>query len=666
MATFYSKMSNYYQLKLEVTQKSQDVANNKTTLDWVLTLNMSHGYYFYDHQCTTLVKIGGVTAHSSDKRRSFSSATPTVLERGTVTIPHNSDGTLSAGIYANFDVARSSYTPQIPLVIDSSMPIPTIPRASTPTLDKSSVNYGDPVTIRTNRKSTAFTHVVKVNWNGITEIVARGVEISYSWYVPREYMSRIPNNTNTTGTIILETYNDSTFIGSKTVNLRTWVPSTIKPSITSLSVSEAAQGLAAKFGAYIQSKSQLLIKAEASGAYGSTIKSYQIIANGQTFGSASATTGYVRNSGLNKITVNITDSRGRTQSRSTTVDVLAYSSPRINLFDVYRCGPSGAAQANGDYARANYKGNVTSLGGKNDKAYTIKYKKKSNSTWTSLDLDNSSYMPDLYKVISGIDTKTSYDFRLEIADYFGIAYLTVSIGTASVFMDWAPEGRGLALNKYSEKEGLEVNWRSQFYQPVALDGGVIMQDTGDAGPGIDLNKTLDCRCMARVIANGPEPSGTGYYYLEQDFYNGSVSMSVERRQIVQNYYTGQMWTRVYSKGSWMPWCVATPTTTIYELSLLNGWVTHGSAWGTPRALKYGNVVTLDGMIRDGVLDGYKPFFVLPGVCRPRYYKTFSCALGSSQRTAFVTAQPNGTVYFDGDVAGSIGWLSLSNITFIVD
>ena len=459
MATFYSKMSNYYQLKLEVTQKSQDVANNKTTLDWVLTLNMSHGYYFYDHQCTTLVKIGGVTVHSSDKRRSFSSATPTVLERGTVTVPHNSDGTLSAGIYANFDVARSSYTPQIPLVIDSSMPISTIPRASTPTLDKSSVNYGDPVTISTNRKSDAFTHTLKATWNGKTETVKTGITTGFTWYVPKEYMNRIPNNTSSTGTLTLETYNGSTLIGKKTANLKAIVPSSIKPSITSLAVSEAAQGLEAKFGDYIQSKSQLLIKAGASGTYGSSIKSYQIIANGQTFGSASATTGYIRNSGSNKITVNVTDSRGRTQSRSTTVDVLAYTSPRINVFDVYRCGPSGAAQANGDYARANYKGSVTSLNGKNDKEYTIKYKPKSETAWTSLDLDNSSYTPDLYKVISGINTTKSYDFRLEISDYFGTAALNVSIGTAAVFMDWKPGGRAIAFGKFAEKEdAVDTAW----------------------------------------------------------------------------------------------------------------------------------------------------------------------------------------------------------------
>lgn len=459
MATFYSKMSNYYQLKLEVTQKSQDIAKNTTTLDWVLTLNMSHGYYFYDHQCTTTVKIGGITAHSSDKKRSFSSATPTVLERGTVTVPHNSDGTLSATIYANFDVARSSYTPQIPLVINSSMPISTIPRASTPTLDKNSVYYGDPVTLNTNRKSTSFTHTLKATWNGITETIKTGITTAFTWYVPREYMNRIPNNTSSTGTLTLETYNGSTLIGKKTVGLKAIVPSSIKPNITSLSVSEAAQGLAAKFGAYIQSKSQLLIKAGASGTYGSTIKSYQVIANGQTFGSASATTGYVRNSGSNKITVNVTDSRGRTQSRSTTVDVLAYTSPRINLFDVYRCGPSGEAQANGDYARANYKGSVTSLNGKNDKEYTIKYKPKSETAWTSLALDNSSYTPDLYKVISGINTTKSYDFRLEISDYFGTAALNVSIGTAAVFMDWKPGGRSIAFGKFAEKEdAVDTAW----------------------------------------------------------------------------------------------------------------------------------------------------------------------------------------------------------------
>lgn len=473
MATFYSNSSLYYQLKLDVTPRSQDVANNTSTLDWVLTLNMSHGYYFYSHECGTTVKIGGKTVHSSNKTRSFSSATPTVLERGTVTVTHNSDGSLNAGIYAYFDVAKSDYTPQVPLTINTSMRLSTIPRASTPTLSNSSIYYGQSVRIYTNRKSTSFTHTIRATWNGKSETIKSGVTDYYDWTVPDKYMDRIPNNTSTQGTIYLDTYNGSTKIGTKSINLTTNVPSHVNPYVkrAAIGIPNSFIEIDKKFGAYIQNKSKAYFIIESEGKYSSTIKTNQIVSNGRTLSSSrnpyEATTDYLRNSGTNTVIYKTIDSRGRTGSISKTYNVLAYESPKILSFNVQRSNADGTPAPNGEYARIEYKLNVTPLNDKNDKTYTLKYKRKdTNDAWTSVSLDNSSYSPNTYRTVSRVNIDSSYVFRLEVTDYFESAATEATIGTASTFMEWRDGGKGLSLGKFSEKDGLEVDWPSYFYQSM--------------------------------------------------------------------------------------------------------------------------------------------------------------------------------------------------------
>ena len=79
-------------------------------------------------------------------------------------------------------------------------------------------------------------------------------------------------------------------IGStKSISLNFTIPSTSEfmPSVSSLSVAEAVSGVTSAFGnRYVQGLSKLNISVSASGAYGSSIRSYSKIVDGITYTSS--------------------------------------------------------------------------------------------------------------------------------------------------------------------------------------------------------------------------------------------------------------------------------------------------------------------------------------------------------------------------------------------
>ena len=157
MATFYSGYSNQYRLRLEVTQKSQDVNKNTSTVDWALYLENGISY-FQQYGTQVTVSLGGESVHNSNIQRSvYGMNTTTLSESGTKTINHNADGSKRLAVYALLETnTKDSLTPSSALVINSSMSLTTIPRASKPTLSSGSVNFGDTVTINTNVKSNLY------------------------------------------------------------------------------------------------------------------------------------------------------------------------------------------------------------------------------------------------------------------------------------------------------------------------------------------------------------------------------------------------------------------------------------------------------------------------------------------------------------------------------
>ena len=135
------------------------------------------------------------------------------------------------------------------------------------------------------------------------------------------------------------TFNGGTNIGSSTCTCTVKIPTNIVPTFTSITATPVNP-----FGSlYLQGKSSIKLTINgASGVYGSTIKTYSISGRDYSYSGDknTYTTGVVDKSGDITFTATITDSRGRTASKTVKVTVTAYTLPTLT-FETYRCDSSG-------------------------------------------------------------------------------------------------------------------------------------------------------------------------------------------------------------------------------------------------------------------------------------------------------------------------------------
>ena len=403
------------------------------------------------------------------------------------TFTHNADGTHSAiAVSGKFDVSGTTLGASTP---SGSVALATIPRATTPTVSASSVDMGGSVTFTLNRASTSFTHTLTYSFAGATGTIGTELTTSKAWTVP-DLASKIPSKTSDVCTITCITYNGTTEIGRKTLTMTLNVPASVKPTVT-LTVAEAVADVASKVGVYLKGLSKLNITATGSGASGSTISAYSISANGTTYNTSTVTTGYLATAGSMTITATVTDTRGRTGTASKTITVVDYKKPYVTSFDFYRSDSTGAELSDGNYLRVGYSVGITEITG-NTPTYTLSYKKKSDTTYTSQTLTSKSGTA----ILSGINTDYSYDIKLEVKDAFNTTSVLGEVGTAFTLMDYHSSGRGMAIGKVAETEGiLEIDIPVVFNKAVS---------------GIDTGATIDINDEKTKIVNMIYPVGAIY------------------------------------------------------------------------------------------------------------------------------------------------------------
>lgn len=437
---------------IEAIQNSQNIGantSNVTVRVWVKRTNS--GYTTYGTG-TVYVTINGSNYTDSLTTSDKITSSPLKIFERTVNVSHNSDGSKTLGLSARIShsvFSASSHSWNFGLT--------TIPRTSKPTVNDSTINYGSAVTIYTNRASGSFTHTLRYNWNGRTGTIATGVTTSHSWTIPTSFMNYIPSSTSTKGTIYCDTYNGSSKIGTESIAITTSVPSNVVPSFSAVTHSENVSGVSSKIGAYVQGLSKLNLGITgASGTYGSSISKYEITFNGVTYTGSSAVSSLIKNSGTLTITGKVTDSRGRTASKSVSVTVLAYEAPKITGFKIERANSDGTLNEMGIYAKVSRAGSWRSLNSKNSVSIVIKSKPRGSSTWTTNDTvaagTGGSYNASV--VFGTFDVTKSYDFRVEFVDQFNTTIALGVMATGGVTMSWAPNGIG--VGKIWEKGALDV------------------------------------------------------------------------------------------------------------------------------------------------------------------------------------------------------------------
>ena len=296
---------------------------------------------------------------------------------------------------------------------------------------------------------------------------------STSYAIPTSWLNAIPNATSGTAKVTVTTYSGSTKIGSAvSKNFTLTVPSTVVPTISAVTLTEAEAGLAAQFGGYVQSKSKIAVKITAAGSLSSTIKSYKTTIQGANYTASSFTSGVLKNSGTSNVSITVTDSRGRTATETRSITVIAYAAPKITSFKGYRCLSNGTENYEGTYLKAAVNYTIAAVSNKNKASYKLEYKAKDADEWETLtEGTNYALNSSIVSSLGFLSLDSSYDVRLSVADYFGTISSTFDIPTAFTLLDFNASGKGIAFGKVSEEtNGMEIDLPLSINQYVYMGG----------------------------------------------------------------------------------------------------------------------------------------------------------------------------------------------------
>jgi len=476
--------------------QSKNVSDNTSTITCQL-------YLINDYSLSISGRTDNTCSIDGTSQTFSSSAISTkgthLLNTVSRTVSHSSDGSKSLTISAVFYIrATLSGTYYEKITASATITLDSIPRASS--VSASSTTMGTATTITISRASSAFTHTLTYAFGSASGTIAtKTTSTSVSWTPPLTLANQIPSATSGTCTITCTTYNGSTSVGSKTCTLTLSVPSSVKPTIGSLTAARIDGDVPSSWGIYVRTKSKAKVSISgAAGSYSSAIKSYSISGGGYSVSASSLTTGYLNSSGTVTFTATVTDSRGRTSDAVTvSITVVAYSAPSFSSYSSQRCTSDGTLSDDGTYVNGTVKYSYYGCSGNNTLTRATYYRAAGTTDWTDASVSFSS--GTAFTFGSGnISAETSYEIKYTLTDAFTTISVTDVVSTAAVIMDFKSGGKGVAIGKVAETDNcFEVasDWAAKFNgktylgtstlgsstKPIYLSGGVPTACSGSVG-----------------------------------------------------------------------------------------------------------------------------------------------------------------------------------------
>ena len=447
------------------SESNISVANNTSSLTIAIEFSANNTSTYFSSE-TLYCTCNGVTKSKKVAHPKGGKASASFTFNG---IAHNNDGTKTV----SWSWSCATGTNVLGTVTASgTRTLTKIARASGISFDSSSIDLNQAVTISLTKYIEGSTDVLSFQFGSASGTIGTTDQDQYIWTPPLTLAEQIPNSTSGVCVVTCTSYDGSTLIGTSTANLTLNVPSSVVPSVSIGTLTEADTTMQSlNWGVFAQNKSKLNIPITATGIYDSTIQSVVTTINGLNFTGTSVVTSTLVTAGTNTITTTITDSRGRTATTTKTYNVETYSNPNIETAQAQRCLSDGTLSDNGTYVLIDYKASISSVNDNNSKLHRIGYKKTTDANYT-YDTLSSSYNANIQDQVSSftISADYAYDIIFEATDSFMTSSIERIVDTGFDLLNFNASGKAMAIGKVSEaganEELLEVGLPTEFLEDI--------------------------------------------------------------------------------------------------------------------------------------------------------------------------------------------------------
>lgn len=329
------------------------------------------------------------------------------------------------------------------------------------TLTVGNGTLGTQQTLTVNGQGSGLTYTITYVCGSLSgTIVTATSSTNIGWTPPLSLAAANTTGTSVSVKLTLATYASGSLVGSNSYTITCAIPASVKPSCSM--TLEDTTGIDDIYGSPVQGLSKIKVTVSATTAYGSSIESYRIVANGVTYSGSTATTAELQKSGTSTVTVTVTDKRGRSGTATYNMTVQAYQAPSVSKLQVRRCNQDGTLNDRGQYVRVDFSATVQNLGNNNTASYKLRYKKSTVETFTTV---NFSELADQFTVtdkryIFQADDGSSYNVEVEVQDKHRTTVATTRASTGFTLIHYGSDGKSIAFGKLSEKSG---------FMEVALD-----------------------------------------------------------------------------------------------------------------------------------------------------------------------------------------------------
>lgn len=440
MATWYvngTSNSAEWKSRLIITLNSQSIVNNTSNITATLqfTRTRSSSTAWNGSQTWGTIWLNGDQYDVACPAYNYSyigvDDWKTICSK-TIDVSHNDDGTKVLGVAGHWE--QSGVQPNTCSVSNSTITLPTIPRASTVYCTDGSI--GSSVTITINRHSSSFTHTIKWTFGVATGTIAtKTTSTSLGWSVPTSCYAQIPNSPSGLVGIDCETYSGNTLIGVSTCY------ASLNTNNSSPALSIAAEDTNATTLALTGDKNKIVkyasnekVTLTASPSISASISSYAIQCGSKT-STSSVTTLTAVDGGT--ITATVTDSRGKKISKSLSKTLVEYLIPAITNCKLYRKNTISneiLMTCNGKFFNASF--------GAVSNAISLRYRSKVEGgtfgSWTAisgLTLSGNTFSLATKTLGTSYDFKKNYVFEINYYDKLKSSTITVTVPAGIPIID---------------------------------------------------------------------------------------------------------------------------------------------------------------------------------------------------------------------------------------